>query len=175
MKARLHDHVYTLLELITAVIVICLLIVGIVAVSRYAQTRSRETVTKELVFKTLRAAAKRYRIETGAMPAEDSLRDHDPPEVHIAAFVEAVEKHNKDLLKGLRGYFRRSIRDNDRPHAPPMQIICDGWGTPLNYQIERNGDGTPSRALFIAAGPNRKHGLYENGRPRPDHDDIRSD
>lgn len=175
MKARLHDHVYTLLELITAVIVICLLIVGIVAVSRYAQTRSRETVTKELVFTTLQAAAKRYRAETGTLPVEDSLRDSDLPEVHIAAFVEAVEKHDKNLLKDLRGYFRRSIKDKDRPLAPPMQIICDGWGTPLNYQIERSGDGTASRALFIAAGPNRKHGLYEDGRPRPDHDDIRSD
>ena len=169
MKPRLHDHVYTLLELVTAVIVICLLIVGIVAVARYAQNRARSDVTKRLLI-ALDQAARQYMHDKNVLPADDSLRPDDPPDVRIAAFIEDIEGHDASLLVDLPAYLRQAIKLAGRPYALPVQIVRDGWGTPVSYQIIKDPRGAPPRAVFISAGPNRTH------TDDPDnYDNIRSD
>jgi hypothetical protein len=159
MKPRLHDHLYLLLELLTAVIVISLLVAGIVGLGRYARSRCRERVTERVMRTVLLPAAQAYRQAHGAWPAERKLLAGDSPARRICGFLAAVEGHDKHLLDGLPQYLRQTVRGTG---GRKWEVICDGWGVPIRYVVDND------QALFISAGPDRIHD-HQGG------DDLRSD
>ena len=152
MRSPLNDHLYKLLELLTVVLLLCLLIAGAVGLVRHAQDRAREHVTRKIVFPVLRRAARAYEQVKGRPPAEHDLHAGDPPWRRIAAFAKAVRMLPDDPLKDLPAYAICQVPPEDMPGGAPVPVICDGWGTPLNYVIDDNFG-----PLFISAGPDRLH------------------
>jgi len=95
------------------------------------------------------------------------LRPSDPPAVHVAAFLAAVDAVDPSMLQDVPPYMIRSIPDPQHPAAPAMRVVCDAWGTPVDYRIRR--DSPEPAPLFVSAGPNRRYDDEETS-----HDNIRS-